>query len=190
MQPGNDHVTEKRRKAVIYDLDGTVVDSTARIMKYLDLDAKARGDHEAYRKSHIGYASTTEGDVVIPSGVRLVQALIQAHNAVPIALTSRGNDGRGPTLRFLQQHMPWIVRDWFLYMRPERRDDPTDSLWRGTHAEVKAWALDSIEKEFEVIAVIDDNPHVCEMVQKRGLLAIQVYHPGINCLNPTGGVMP
>ena len=69
-----------------------------------------------------------------------------------------------------------------------KRADPTDFLWKASHAEVKAWALDRIEAKYEVVAVVEDNPHVCAMVQQRGLVAIQLFHPGVNCLNPKGNL--
>ncbi|MBS1722570.1 MAG: hypothetical protein JSS66_06125 [Armatimonadetes bacterium] len=105
----------------VYDLDGCVVDSSARLRKYVDTAALARGDYTAYTHSFYEYGQTTEGDVPISRGVMLVQALAELYRVdALVALTSRGEVGRGPTESWLAAHMPWATGGELLMMHRER----------------------------------------------------------------------
>lgn len=178
-------------RCVIYDLDGTVADSSLRAAKHIDLEAKRAGDLAKFRASLDGYSLTCEGDVTIPAGIMVVSGLCQSFEAVPVALTSRGNYGRIPTLAWLQAWMPWEVTDENLVMRPEAAEVTSgDSIlnWVCTAAaeEYKSFRLAEIQERYTVVAAVDDHLGVCEMYQANGVPAIHVLYPGIDCLTPGG----
>jgi hypothetical protein len=105
----------------IYDLDGCVVDSSARLKKYVDLEAKSRGDMTSYTHSFYWYGQTTEGDLPITKGILMVQTLAQLFNVQHLmAVTSRGASGREPTEAWLRHHLPWATGGEHLMMHRER----------------------------------------------------------------------
>lgn len=105
----------------IYDLDGCVVDSSARLKKFVDLEAKARGDMTGYTHSFYYYGQTTEGDVPLVRGILAVAALAEVYRVDRlVAVTSRGASGREPTEAWLAKNLPWATGGDLLMMHRER----------------------------------------------------------------------
>jgi hypothetical protein len=176
----------EKPRVLIYDLDGTVVDSSVRSRRHIDLAAKARGDFEVFRASLDAYNQSCLHDVAIPAGIQVISGLSLAFGATPIAVTSRGEIGRIPTLAWLKEHMPWEVHDSWLFMRPEVSDDPTGWLALATTEALKEFRLRELRERFTVCAAVDDHQGVCEMYQAQGVPSVHVLYPGIDCLTPGG----
>lgn len=105
----------------VYDLDGCIVDSSARLKKYVDTSALAAGDLTTYTHSFYEYGQTSDGDVPITRGIMLVKALAEIYDVdVLVAITSRGEVGRAATVQWLAAHLPWAVGGELLIMHRER----------------------------------------------------------------------
>lgn len=105
----------------VYDLDGCVVDSSARLKAHVDTAALASGDLTKYTHGFYQYGQTSVGDVPIPRGIMLVQALAEIYRVdVLVALTSRGEVGRPATEAWLRSNMPWATGGELLIMHRER----------------------------------------------------------------------
>lgn len=121
-----------------------MVDSSARLRKFVDLDAKARGDMTAYTHSFYQYGQTTEGDCPIVKGIMTIDALAKVYRVDRlIAVTSRGASGRGPTEAWLCRHLPWPTGGELLMMHRERHfGRGVDSL--SYAAQKKSWGYDDL----------------------------------------------
>src|SRR5579862_3578071 len=177
----------KKQLFLIYDLDFTVVDSTIRATKYINIEAKFAGDLLNFQKSLDIYSESCEYDISIPTGIKIVHGLVLAYDAIPIALTSRGNKGRVPTLEWLIKNLPWRVADNLLYMRPEHKDGCIDCICHASTEEYKEYILNKyILEEYRVCAAVDDHVGVCKMYQRNNIPAIHVLYPNIDCLTSAG----
>lgn len=120
------------KRVGVYDLDGCIVDSSARLRKYVDIDALSSGDHTSYTHSFFKYGQTSDGDVPITRGIMLVKSLAEIYDVdVLVALTSRGECGRSATESWLSSHLPWATGGELLIMHHERHfGHGSDSLRR------------------------------------------------------------
>lgn len=116
----------------VYDLDGCVVDSSARLKKHVDIAAFTSGDLTSYTHSFYQYGQTSDGDVPIARGIMLVKSLAEIYDVdVLVALTSRGEVGRPATEHWLSSHLPWATGGELLIMHRERHfGHGVDSLHR------------------------------------------------------------
>lgn len=176
----------KKPRCVIYDIDGTIADSTVRATKHIDLVAKRKGHFQKYRDSLNVYSQTCENDVTIPTGIKIVHGLALAYDAVPVAVTARGNNGRIPTLEWLIANLPWRVSNDLLIMRPEADDDPTGWVCHAPSEEYKEHVLAKLFEDWTVCAAVDDHLGVCNMYKRNGIAALHVLYPDIDCFTAAG----
>lgn len=135
-----------KRKAVIVDVDGTLVDVTS--VRHHVLERPK--DFDAF---HAG----AEQCPPIPLTLALVEAL--GPTAEIIVVTARMRKWEASTRRWLDKHL--AGRYSHLYMRANgdyRRD-----------VEVKLEILDAIRETHDVVFAIDDNPAVVALWESEGI---------------------
>lgn len=109
-----------RRRIGVFDLDGCVVDSSARLKKHVNTDALNEGNYTDYIHSFYEYGQSCEGDVAITKGIMFVQQLAAMYQVDDlVALTSRGELGRSATEAWLRHHIPWATGGDLLVMHRE-----------------------------------------------------------------------
>lgn len=184
--------TKHKERVIVYDIDGMIVDSTQRALKHLDVAAKERGDHEAFEKSVWRFAQTTEGDVPIPDGIRLLEAVKNTYQPDHmLGLTSRGETERDNTVAFLGIHLPWEVRSEDIYMYRERRISDCGNYVYATsswfdHVEHKRKNIRALKEKYEVIMAFDDHGGVIEMYHQEGIHAVRTLWANIDCMRLFG----
>ena len=190
-------------RTIVFDLDGVVVDCSDRLRKYVDHDARRRGDHRAVEQSFLRYNQTIEGDKPIPMGLSLIHHLMSTMDFDRlIALTARDEISRDLTLGWLRENLMLsaFYRNYFgrlfrtedLLMRPtvpltgggevlDARPVPLDQ------AEYKRGRIQELEATgHEIILAIDDHRDICDMYQAHGIPTLRAMWPGIDCLTPSG----
>jgi len=184
----------ERPRAIIFDIDGVLCDSSKRIAKYADIEALNRGDYNAWRASMARYNATTEEDEVIPSGLRLYRALqIGMFPARFFFVTSRGEDGREPTLIWLQDFINPAICSEDLIMRPAYVERSPGIYWlpgepKFDHVVYKRAVLTELRKKYNVILALDDYPDLASMYQEEGVPALHVQWPSVDCISGAGMV--
>jgi phosphoglycolate phosphatase-like HAD superfamily hydrolase len=157
---------EELPKAFIFDFDGTLCDVRG-ILHHIDRsDQHLSAFHEA---TH----TAPENEVIFA----LLRQVIDA-GITPLLLSARGERWRAVTVDWLgkRDYVPEIF-----YMR----DD--DDLRTG--AEVKRDILRGLEREWNIVGAVDDDPKVVEMWESEGVPTILV--PGYNGTDdPSGVVIP
>jgi hypothetical protein len=174
--------------AIVYDLDGFVIDSSVRAIKYIDREAKERGDYFAYETSVWRYALSDEDDTPIDFGIDMMNALrfALAPDAM-IALTSRNESERAHTLDCMKRWLPWTVSDDLLYMSATKRVSDCGTklevpeVWFD-HVIYKRAQLRKIQETYKVMLAGDDHPAVVEMFHQEGVNAIRGLWADVNCL--------
>lgn len=188
----NDTSFPLKPTCLIYDLDGLVVDSSARLRSYVDHSAQSKGDFETYYTGLYHWSQTTEGDEPIAAGIVLVQSLINHLRPDRVlALTARGEEGRTPTLAWMQQNLPWNPCSEDLIMGEGRFPDASgrvyNSLARNLHAvEHKHEKILLLQSQYRILFALDDHPGICKMYQDMGVPTLQALWPNIDCLTPAG----
>ena len=126
---------KKKPKALIFDIDGVVCDSSERF-KRIDLEAFKNKDKNAFIKSLKEYNKDCVGDIIIDKGLDLLYMLESNYKPYRVFfVTARGSYGYDPTLDWLKDENIWDD-NYELIMQPEDFDD-----WEFTtqkdHAEFK-----------------------------------------------------
>lgn len=184
-----------RDKVIVFDIDGVVCDSSARIHKYSDYKAFERGDYNAFRVSMRAYnTAPVDEDIPIEHGIKLLHSLLHFHNPEHFTfLTSRGNESRANTLGWLREHVfSWLTDD-NLIMRPEYIETEPGVFWREgepkfCHVQFKREETLKLAQKFDVVMAADDHLPICEMYQELGVPALHVKFPGVDCLSKAGMV--
>lgn len=144
--------TTTKPQAVIWDMDGTLVDSRSRLhmadprhpefIGEVDLDLFHSGS--AHLPAH-GWAL----------------ALARSHVTVGlniVIMTSRSE-------RYRPQAEYWLARNDVSYVKIFMRADDDEA----PDSESKGRTLDLVQAEFEVVSAVDDNPYVIALLEARGI---------------------
>jgi hypothetical protein len=143
------------KKALIFDLDGCLVNSSARF-KRLNLDAYNRRDINAWTKSVQWYNADWRGDEVIELGVDLLDMLCSFYKPDRVFfITARGAGGYAPTFMWLQDEGIWD-EDCMLIMHPEDFDNYQFTT-QSDHAAFKKNTAMEIMNDYEIVYAVDDS---------------------------------
>jgi hypothetical protein len=168
---------EQKPKAIIFDLDGVLVDSSERF-KRLDMDAFMKRNKKAFVKSVREYNSDCEGDKIIETGFNLLNYYAQDHKV--FFITARGSEGHAPTLKWLRQNF-----DRFDDCEAELIMFPEDTnhfkfATQFDHAEYKKEQAKKILENYNVVMAIDDS-----IDNVRGFISLGI--PTLHLTVPTLG---
>lgn len=169
------NIFKKKKKAIIFDLDGCIVDSSQRF-KRLDLDAFDKKDKKAAIKSIAEYNKDCEGDLVIDKGVDLLYMLESNYRPNRVFfVTARGSYGFDPTLNWLKEENIWDD-NYELIMQPEDFDNWEFST-QADHAEFKKKVAKEIMKDYDVVFAVDDSEDNCKAYASLGIPTIKFIYP-------------
>lgn len=146
-----------KRKAVIFDVDGTL-DDVSGVKYHVDLNDPKNKGHKDFASFHSASLDTPPHEWV----AELARAF-SAAGFVILVVTARKWKWRYHTLVWL--HLNKIPYD-LLQMRPDN-DTRTDTF-------TKKDILHLLAKEYEIILAVEDNPHVLKLWEDEGLMTIQV----------------
>ena len=164
-----------KQKAIIFDLDACIVDSSSRFNK-IDLDAFERKDHNTFARSLEKYQENTKGDEVIDDGIDLLVALTNFYKPDRVFfLTARGSGAEKITLNWLKQENIWDS-NYQLICRPEDLDSEdykiTDQL---DHAKFKKETARKLMETYEILMCVDDSSLNCACFVELGLTTLQFH---------------
>ena len=145
------------RRAVVFDLDGVLLDTSFIFKELYELDLKGDAKWDYFHKR------CNSDDVKLIPGIRKFFTTI--YNDPPLAIiisTARNEKVRKDTLKKLFDNR--IIFDE-LYMRKDGDYRPS--------AEVKKEHLQDIMKKYEVEAFIDDDIENCDMAKELGILTFR-----------------
>lgn len=143
----------ERREAVIFDIDGTLSNNIP--MQHVPLPPPGP---EANYDDWMSHTVDLDPNDWVRDATHEV-----GPNVEKIVLTARSEKYRGLTEGWLARHDVAFDR---LVMRPNNDSRP-DHIY-------KQQVLDEIEREFDVVFAIDDNPHVTQMWRDNNLATIVV----------------
>lgn len=147
-------------KVVLFDLDGVLCDNShrAHLVPPKHLQHKNSAWHD--------YVSECDKDTVITAGAELYKALLRHHYVVIV--TSRQEVFRGKTERWLHTNFGGN------HLIAHRANDDESSP-----AEFKEKVLkDSLERGYEIIFAVDDDPAIVAMYNGNG---IHTFQPSTRC---------
>jgi FMN phosphatase YigB (HAD superfamily) len=164
----------KKPKAVIFDLDGVIVDSSERF-KRLNMDAFEKRNKKEFVKSVRDYNSDCFGDTVIDTGMNLLKLYSRDHKV--FFITARGSEGHAPTLNWIRTYFEHFDNcEAELIMNPEDTN-AFEFTTQFDHAEFKKKAAEKILKSYEVILAVDDSDLNCRAYISLGIPTIQLTIP-------------
>lgn len=170
----------KKQTAIIYDIDGVLVNSSERLKKYIKVECLRANDYWGYARSLLEYSKTVEGDTIIQEGIQLINLLSKGVDHC-IGLTSRGEFSREATETFLHPHLDFKIE---LVMRKELfyslEGDIIDSSARFIAAPYKKKMAKSLMALYDIKLAIDDNIELCEMYNSLGIPVLHFMYPGID----------
>jgi len=177
-------ITKSKPQAIIFDLDGVLVDSSERF-KRLDLSAFDNRDKSAYIESVRQYSKDCVGDIVIPEGLNLLKSLVEFSPNI-FFVTARGETGRNPTLDWMNDNIcdPMIldksnkVFNWSLIMHPENLDN-YDFSTQHDHAEYKKKEAKKLMEQYEIIYAVDDSWLNCEAFISLDITTLHFVKPNL-----------
>ena len=179
-------------RLLIYDLDGCVIDSSARLKRTVDVGALERDDYQGYVNSFNEYHKDVDGDQPIPLGIKLVACLRETLCADRVvALTSRGIESFELTLGQLRSYMPWEILSSDLLMRPTWPKDEHGNMWslgmpKFNPVDYKRDVTMSLMGSYDVICAVDDHALIIAMYRALGINAVHLQHADIDCLSVAG----
>jgi len=154
--------TCKKPKAVIFDIDGVICDSSERF-KRIDMDAWNKRNKKAFVKSIRHYNSDCVGDVPIDTGISLLNHYASDHKV--FFITARGSEGYAPTLNWLKDNFPrFDENESVLIMNPEDTNK-FQFTTQFDHAEYKKREAQKIIEDYDVVFAIDDSDLNCRAYQ-------------------------
>lgn len=152
----------KKPKAVIFDIDGVICDSSKRFER-LDMDAFNKRNKKAFVQSVRNYNSNCDGDIPILTGMSILNYYAEDHKI--FFITARGSEGYAPTENWLKNHFPKFDKnDSVLIMHPE---DTNNFSFKSQfdHAEFKKREALKILEDYDVVFAIDDSDLNCRGYQ-------------------------
>ena len=183
---------QKKPRLLICDIDGVICDSSARQLVYSDVEALKRGDHNAFRISMNAFNATSEGDVLIETGLDLLVSLSCSFGIDRVIfLTARGECGRGPTLEWLNENIWAGIPSEDLIMRAEQPEIEPGIFWKPgmpnfSSVEQKRDEVLKLMETHEVVLALDDKPDIVAMYQDLPINALMVCWASIDCLTLVG----
>ena len=178
---------KSKPKAIIFDLDGVLVDSSVRF-KRLDLFAYENKDKLAYIESLKQYSKDCFGDIIIDEGFNLLKSLMGFCPNI-FFLTARGEPGRKSTLAWIQENIydPLILEEstdtfnWSLIMQPENLDylDDFNFSTQYEHAQYKKNEAKKLMEQYEIIYAVDDSWLNCEAFISLGITTLHFVKPNL-----------
>lgn len=137
----------KKKKAYIFDIDGTVADSE---MRHLFTENIARGDWSWFVE-RIPYFN------IIQSNVDILHALKKKYTI--IFVTVRSDTDREVTVKWLERYN---LYDGELYMRPDKSKRLKDHEEKEIH-------LKKLLETYDIVGAMDDNSECLQMFRRYGI---------------------
>ena len=145
------------RRAIIFDLDGVLFDTSHIFKKLYELDLKGDAKWDYFHEH------CNSDEVKLIPGVRKFFSVIYNDPSLAIIIsTARNEKVRKETETKLLEH--GIIFDE-LYMRRDKDYRPSP--------EVKRDHLQEIMKSYEILVFIDDDITNCDMAKELGILALR-----------------
>ena len=179
---------------IVCDIDGVVCDCSERIAKYSNYKALEEDDYNAFRVSMSAYNSASvDADIPILAGINLLVSLHDYNSGEIVFLTSRGNESRENTSRWLREHLPNDMNDFSLIMRPQYFESSPGIFWRDgeprfCHVEFKKAEVLKLLEDYNILFALDDYLPIVEMYHSLGIPSLHVKFPGVDCLSKAGMV--
>jgi len=173
-------------KICIYDIDGVVVNSQDRYLRSGGTQAMAEKDYNAFRQCLANYNKDTEGDIPLYQSIEILNNLRQTMKIEHmVAITARGEEGKGPTLKFLKEHMPWEVNESLLYMRPSYPEITPGVFWQPgmpkfSSIDYKRKIALELMTKYDILFAVDDHVDIVEMYWELGIYSMCMLVPGVN----------
>lgn len=168
-------------QALICDIDGVVCDSSARLKKFIDVDALSKGDYSGFRI----YSKTTEGDLAIKSGITLLRRYFYSFPKVHLLwVTSRSEYGRKITLEWLRSNVISGIKSEDVIMNQSHTN--SNETHRFSPAEYKRNILKQLQENYDIVLAIEDNLEICKMYNSEEIPTIHLMIPFVDCLTPAG----
>ena len=143
-------VQKKKPSAYVFDIDNTLANNKHRVHHILG----EKKDWDAFYEDSLD-------DEIIEATYKILRSIFQDFHI--ILCTGRHEKNREITEKWLEEkHIPFAE----LYMRPndDRRKDYI----------VKADLADQILEKYDVIAVFEDKPKVCDMWRDKGVFVFEI----------------
>lgn len=150
-----------KRRAVIFDIDGTLADSSHR-----DHLLKPGDFHGTPPEARAEWQRLASEDTPIPHLVELAQTLHTAGYAI-VMCTARGTDMYETTAAWLKSYgVPFDA----LYMTVG---------YHKTAVDTKVASLARIREKYDPFLVVEDHAGCVQMFREQGLTALQCVVPGV-----------
>ena len=149
-----------KRKAIVFDIDGVLLDTD---FIWNEIEEKGL---EGDKKWKYFYKYCNSGKIKIIQGMFYIYNLIRFYDEISLIFlfcTARNENNKEKTILKLAHHGMYCDD---IYMRNEN-DLRSD-------AEVKRDLLTEIQKEYKVIAFIDDKEDNCNMAKSLGIFSLRV----------------
>jgi hypothetical protein len=142
-------------KAVIWDIDGVLVDNIGRMSSYKEV----HGPGDTVNDWLPFYDSMPDDS---PNDEWIAVQHCMHPSVFHVLLTCRPEITREVTIEWLHRHNVWW--DELHMWNPERHG----------YYEHKSWHAEDIRKRYEVMLVVEDSPTHCSMFRSMGLRVMQV----------------
>ena len=143
-----------KRKAVIFDIDGTLTDTSHR-QHFMQQEPK---DHDSFH-------AAAKDDPPIPEIVKLCQICFMHYSHV-FFITGRPESVREQTVAWLREHLDFPIYHQILFMREDKDHRPDNKFKREVYEK-------NIEPEFDVQFVVEDRKMCVDLWRELGLVCLQ-----------------
>jgi len=166
-----------KKKCLIFDIDGVLCDPSDRQKKYIDFDAKAKGDKKSYYDSIESYNKADhKKDKVLALGKNLYEWSIQQYQPDKIFIvTARFTDTKFKTKQWLK-HYGFFKDNVILVMRPVVNSEDYETKLQKIHdkSKYKKDVALKIMKEYEILLAVDDKMDNCQEYKKLNIPTIHL----------------
>lgn len=174
----------KEPKAIIFDIDGVVCDSSERFKRIkweFATEFNKTQSLESLKKyinSIKDYNRDCDGDELIEFGRDLLYNFIQKYdNTTVFFITARGISAFDNTFNWLKKHGLIDTEDK-LYMYPENFESKDyKPVGAKEHAQWKADIVKQLMKQYQIVCAVDDSKDNCDAYKELGVPVLHFYYP-------------
>ena len=168
------------KTCIIFDIDGTICDSKKRQKKFIDFDAKNKGDIQEFLKSLDAYTNSDHShDAVIPIGAELLKWAVNGYNPDKIFfVTARLSDSRLDTEKWLKDHNLFNDKCMVIMKPSYKKNSIGNFLIKVLYKDEKYKydVVQKIQKKFDVELAVDDKHANCKVFESFGIPTIHAMY--------------